>query len=709
MTSDSNSVLVLVRFYVDFRILLVIDTFRCQVSNFPIFFLQFLDSLLETSLAFTIDKMSHSSTPFDSLPDDVIGNILLFCPFPTVAVLSQCVCKALRQRFQKWHPIWKEIYHRHGFFPPEDHRRTDYFIMCQQKRRLLSNLIRTTQTRGRRQPFSLPNRYFHFFPIVPTLDVDDEDYPVMTDPPPVYYECDSFVLTGGGTSQELLLLDPFDGNLRVLQNFLRDKETSDDTEMMQWHSSNSEVDTVQSNPNKLKNRDDDMEDNEMTKHYRYELLHPPSQCLLEGNEPFDLNLAEYFPNHQSRETEEYEMSFVGTEAKLIWRKDDGNNYELEGHMVGIGRCVRSLDHDSVLCTELTTWTRSATETIYRNRQLCRIPGVFDALELDACHRRVFVLFAAEAGRSSTTISVYPLVDWQEQQVGQSPLDQFPKELFVLHSQHTITTCSLESTCETLLVATNDGMIEIWKVAERTAHCQVSHRILEKLRSAIDSELTRRTSMSDAQTSIQKDLPGINHNHRIGRDDDLPTRFTVLRRQPDLPQFHVPIESFLVPKHLSLEQSGFLTFHHAREEGSSLLVWKLVKHEWQVVTLIHLRLSTRRKPCIAYDGNRIIVFGEDHIGPIILIYQVLNGDDLGIVEDDGYLGEASGGVYHLSFPSVVRFANRIRHVALGGIETFDSIHMTCNERFLIVNTRMGNHLGTTPFSDGLLVIDLQDIQ
>jgi hypothetical protein len=64
---------------------------------------------------------------------------------------------------------------------------------------------------------------------------------------------------------------------------------------------------------------------------------------------------------------------------------------------------------------------------------------------------------------------------------------------------------------------------------------------------------------------------------------------------------------------------------------------------------------------------------------------------------------------MSSTSRVRFANRIRHAALGGIEDFESLHMTCNEHFTLVNTTTGNLLsgGRIPFQGGLLVIDLED--
>jgi hypothetical protein len=72
-------------------------------------------------------------------------------------------------------------------------------------------------------------------------------------------------------------------------------------------------------------------------------------------------------------------------------------------------------------------------------------------------------------------------------------------------------------------------------------------------------------------------------------------------------------------------------------------------------------------------------------------------------------EHSGGCYNLSNPPQVRFANRIRHVALGGINRFDTLHLTSNERFIIVNTKTGDLLSgaSFPFSEGLLVIDLNE--
>lgn len=316
------------------------------------------------------------------------------------------------------------------------------------------------------------------------------------------------------------------------------------------------------------------------------------------------------------------------------------------------------------------------------------------------------IFIREMGGNTKTILVYPLVDWQGDGVPSTFDLYFPKSLFSIRCQDAIATFTLDATGQTLLVATKSGAIEIWVLDLATAHRQQVFQLLSKLRGSINAELTRRTSRAendgktDGQNYQRNDVSGDDCENSI-------TRCSVLRRQPDLPQFHSPIQSFFVPKHLPVQRSGFLTLHHNREEGSSLLLWSLLKGSWEVVSLIHLRLSSRRQPYITYDGHRIIVFGEDHIGPIILVYQVLNSDDDIDFEMERHTGEASGGVYHLTHPYAVRFANRVRHVALGGIDPLDSIHMTCNERFIIVNTRMGNHLGTSPFPEGLLVIDLED--
>ena len=178
-----------------------------------------------------------------------------------------------------------------------------------------------------------------------------------------------------------------------------------------------------------------------------------------------------------------------------------------------------------------------------------------------------------------------------------------------------------------------------------------------------------------------------------------------------------VESLHFPNHLGVEECGFITQQSSRVEGTTLLLWKKVgtdpHNEFQVVSQINLPLSPRRKPRIHYDGRRIVVCGQDHIGVIILVYHVFSSTEHVSYfpsNPDTKLGDESGGLYNFTVIPHVRFANRIRHAALGGLERFEAMYMTCNERYIIVNTKTGNLLGggASPSSgEGLLVIDLQE--
>jgi hypothetical protein len=94
--------------------------------------------------------------------------------------------------------------------------------------------------------------------------------------------------------------------------------------------------------------------------------------------------------------------------------------------------------------------------------------------------------------------------------------------------------------------------------------------------------------------------------------------------------------------------------------------------------------------------------------IILVYHVLNtNEDMAVFQ--AAKDDSSGGVTNFTNPPRIRFANRIRNAALGGLEYFDHIHMACNERFIVINTKTGNLSSgsSVPYAEGLLVIDLED--
>ena len=83
-----------------------------------------------------------------------------------------------------------------------------------------------------------------------------------------------------------------------------------------------------------------------------------------------------------------------------------------------------------------------------------------------------------------------------------------------------------------------------------------------------------------------------------------------------------VHQIVLPRHLSVEKAGFVTLQHHRTEGTTLMLWQNKGGSFELSSLLNLPLSTQRKPQVAYDGKRIVVFGQDHIGLIILVYRVL---------------------------------------------------------------------------------------
>jgi len=167
-----------------------------------------------------------------------------------------------------------------------------------------------------------------------------------------------------------------------------------------------------------------------------------------------------------------------------------------------------------------------------------------------------------------------------------------------------------------------------------------------------------------------------------------------------------------PRGMSILESGVVALEHCQQGGLRLVLWRHVimddkASEWLPVSFINLPLSNHRVPQIHFDGRRIIVFGQDQFGMILLIYQVrFSGeDDMNDVEVGK---EGSGGVYNMVEPCCVRFANRVRHESMSGLEFFDSAQMTVNERFIVINTKAGHLLHCSRYpSDGLLVFDLEE--
>jgi hypothetical protein len=92
-----------------------------------------------------------------------------------------------------------------------------------------------------------------------------------------------------------------------------------------------------------------------------------------------------------------------------------------------------------------------------------------------------------------------------------------------------------------------------------------------------------------------------------------------------------ISQIYLPRHLPVQSCGFVTKQRNSDSGTTLLLWQQLKissevaldpAQFQIVSMINLPLSSRCHPEVHYDGRRLVVFGQDHIGMIILLYRVL---------------------------------------------------------------------------------------
>lgn len=298
--------------------------------------------------------------------------------------------------------------------------------------------------------------------------------------------------------------------------------------------------------------------------------------------------------------------------------------------------------------------------------------------------------------------------------------EFPQPSFVLDCQETILAFCVSPTGNEVLVATTHGTLQIWDVSGEN--------------SSSSSIMQARLSHSvPFHSAIRRAFQGL-------RDTSFLISLIILGQHR-----HAEIAvKILIPRHLPLKTCGFVTLQTSRASlrstpagGHTALFWERKKEtdsidEWGIFAMINLPLLPHRTPQLYYDGNRFIAFGQDHLGLIILIYQVrstlesissavLKNETKCAAEcqnfrrDDAIIGkEASGGVYNFTNNNVPRviFANRVRDDALGGMEPSEHLQMTCNERFLFLHTKTGDRLHqedatSTCHADGLLIFDLDD--
>jgi hypothetical protein len=742
----------------------------------------------------TESDVDSAPVTIESLSEDEVGLILSFTDFPTAARTALTVSKSWRERLvQKgsFQHVWKNMYRQQHFSVEQlvpsclnsisTSASVDYIQQARFRRQLLLNLTQK-KTKKSKQParnkpnhhrtscFNLPDRFFSFLPVTP---VEDQMFD-WEDPPPVNFDCDSFMLTSSGISGEMLMLDPFSGVVSVYENVLEKAVKSDDGMMEQamleatslidddyihrrrptsTPSSSSSMPTPGTgtpdhpyhnlmDPYHHQHPAEEGEDELVTdafdnpvfqNHYMDPYHTAQRQVLIDAQDYFDINLSDYFErradgggandnnDNDNEAPEEVEVNYLGTEAKIILQGDG----VVTGSMVAVGRAVSNAPLSgarSRRCVELMAWFRYSNDhsqpnnnkkSMYGDRHVCRFPSGFHSIGICAVNRRVYVGFRTgdgpslpgidtdirinnnnegnnnnevNAGLGRSTIVVYPLVPFLPKEATDTPRrshstpSYFPDPILLIQCGESTSAIAVSATGNELLIGTANCRFQVWDIGF-TGSGNDSVPAAKRMET-LDLKACLRAALKSIRPSGYDGEPNLNES---------------------------PIRDFHVPRHLSIATCGFLTAQHNRNDGTTVVLWrKGVSGGYEAQSMISLPLSARRLPKIHFDGRRLIVFGQDHIGMIILVYHVLNtNEDMAIfqaVKDD-----SSGGVTNFTNPPRVRFANRIRNAALGGLEYFDHIHMTCNERFIVINTKTGNLSSgsSVPYAEGLLVIDLED--
>ncbi len=684
----------------------------------------------------------------DSLCDNTLTHVLSFLDFHSAVRVAKVTSKTLSQRLAHCRHVWKEVFHRHCFAPSPDGS-DDYLQECRRRRQLFHNLI--GQQRRSKTSFNLPNRYFYFVPVTPD---ENDDWDIA---PPVDFDCPSFLLTSPGTSGELVFLDPFDGSL-VVQDSCLDNAVASDEAMMEQ--AMTDAATLINNTDTLGLEglkeehiagaviEESVYRNHNMEHYQQE----PTAVLMDFGDYYSTDLSQYFilssrsrpgDNLTLGDDEEVEIDMVGIESKPILKGET-----IVGTALAVGRTFCS-DADSwssepKVVSELIVWKREKGGD-FNERFVCRVRSTYMTMDMDPVFNRVYVVFPfnegpfhrfdadlhdegtenADIDGGCRVVAAYPLKYYPDEHDDGDTRDpgpqHFPTPEFIFKCDYAVSAFAVAPGGEIVFASTTKGTIEVWKTGDVGSGVKRIHIVdvkaaltqkkvaFDVMRASGESVACEEGETRVQAASVQSPL-STPHQSRDG-DDGMDVEPPVVIESIISPI----VVSFHFPSHCQIDRCGFVTLNHIHGQGSWLLFWTKDKGSgsFEVNSTIALPLSSRRKPCIHYDGRRIVVFGQDHIGMIILVYRVLNSwEDLGAFEDKVFSkGDESAGVRNLTSPDRLKFVNRIRHGALGGMQYYDSAYMTANERFIVVNTKTGNLLGggSTPGTDGLLVLDLEDLR
>jgi hypothetical protein len=708
-------------------------------------------------------------SPLDSVSEDSLAHVLCYLDFRSAVRWKQTVAKKWGERLSSTESgsmphVWRRFFHRQAFSSEDlgegEGQGADFYIQkCRYRRKLQQTLFGRTRLprkiasrQSRPQPplkcFHLPNRLLSFLPVVPDGGEDESWWQHVDDLPIVNFSCDSFLLISTAVGGEILLLNPFSRSLSLYQSVLDNAVHSDEGMMEQAiHEAASLIAQKQSRRQReepdiamsavfqkqvsgesiatddkeeasgreeypltttrvIPSDEEELEiaataiEDRLHRNHHMHRTHnrvTPKHTLISWQEDMlDYDLMDYFGQHAPHHRPlvengddgvEVEVDYMGIDAKPVLHE---NGVFTGTTMMAVGRAMCSEVGQGLECFEAVTWFRDTKSNL--SRHVCRVRGDYELVELCACRRRVYVSPShrndeqnSDYPRGASKIYVYPMVEYQGNERSTAvaaeddkPSKYFPNPTLVVDCKNRVSAIALCATGSHLIVSTEAGNLLFWQMGKSSF--------------SLEKEVTLERALEDA----------------VGE---------LAISQVAIEAAKTPIGSILCPRAVSIETCGFCTLHRGLTHGTTVLLWHKTtsdddgEREWRLQSMIYLPLSAQRTPQVHYDGNRLIVFGQDHISLLILVYEVSSTLEHLAANTDCLKtkGQLDGGVFDLSSKSRVRFANRIRHAALGGIEDFESLRMTCNERFIVVNTKTGNLLsgGSVPFQEGLLVIDLED--
>lgn len=600
-------------------------------------------------------NQAKSSSPLEQMPDEVIGDIMSFCSYPTAVTFARKTSKSLRARTERSavSHIWQTIYERYNFAPLEEEGDHDYFTQTHKRRKLQQGLLKCDD-----REYSHGRRHHHkvqFHPITPPeeeapVEQNDEEGEEEADEAGIIQQ-DSFVCTSASSGPGLALLDPYDGSMSVIANYLAP-----------------------------------------TKEEKVQALHLQAE---ESSLPQPATEAEK-PQHLAD-------AYVGMEAKPII---DHKTNSVVADFLSTVRIVKTPSSlTDPISTELVTWTRPVGESTYSDRMSRHIPGAFRLIDMDAMTRRVFMSFQEKeesmrwmkwnSTPPENQVQVFSLL--RHDQVNNNSDEELEPD-FTIDCEDEVNAFSVDCTGELLALATAKNNLEIWKVDQDSAHRVESMSLKHSLQKSIKARLAWLKDLMKRQTVAQNSM-----DRRLNDG-------CVLRRQLEKLST-APIQSIHLSKYSSIEKSGFVTMH---QEGRTLLHWRKVSGSYEIASIITNPLSTQAIAQVEYTGTKVILYGrnEDDSQVSILVYQVATPDRR-IADDwnrDAGGKNGVGGVYNLTGSPSICFANEIRPTAIRGIQApknTSPMHLTCNERFLAMNVMANEEwTGTSDLTQGLLVLDLE---